>query len=365
MRVVLLHDWITSFRGGERILEAFCEIFPDAPIYTLVHVPGSVPQSIESHKITPSFLNKIPGIGEHYRKFLPLFPWAAESLKVIEKADLILSDSHCVIKAVKKPIGAKHLCYVHSPMRYIYDQYDVYFGKDAPLSQRIAAKMVRGYLTDFDQRTNSNVDRWLANSNFVKQRIQKYYKIDSEVVHPFVDLEDFLHIRNQGSVKENYFVMVTAFAPNKRVDIAIKVFNELKIPLKIIGSGQQEKSLRQMAEKNILFLGNASREEVISTLAKAQALIFPGVEDFGIVPLEALAAGTPVIAYHAGGVLETMTDKTAIFFNEANESSLKGAIRQFQNKKFETKDLFEQADSFSKSQFVNKIKYQIEQTFSN
>ena len=218
MKVVLLHDWLTGFRGGERVLEAFCEMFPEAPLYTLIYQKGSTCAIIENRKITSSFLNHIPGIHQHYRKFLPLFPKAAESLKIIENADLVLSSSHCVIKGVQKPLGAKHVSYIHSPMRYLYDQYDVYFGKDAPFYQQMGAKVFKDYLVNWDKASNSNVDLMIANSNFVQQRITKYYGTSSVVVHPFVDLKDFRQTQQNLPAKEDYYVMFTAFAPNKRVD---------------------------------------------------------------------------------------------------------------------------------------------------
>ncbi len=364
MRVVLLHDWLTGFRGGERVLEVFCEMFPDAPLYTLIHKKGSVPASIENRKIVTSYLNHIPGIHKHYRKFLPLFPHAAHSLHITEQADLILSSSHCVIKGVVKPLGAKHISYVHSPMRYLYDQFDNYFGPHAPWYQRLGMKFFKNYLVNWDQASNRNVDIMLGNSSFVQSRIAKYYSIDSDVIYPFVDLDDFKEVQKQNIEKQDYFIMVTAFAPNKRVDLAIRTFNGLGKKLKIIGSGQQEAELKAMASDNIEFLGNCSRSEVIDYFAKAKAMIFPGVEDFGITPLESLAAGTPVIAFRAGGVLETLTDKTAVFFNEPTEDSLLKAIETFEHKTFSKGELFARAGKFSKEVFKQNITDVILQTVS-
>lgn len=364
MRVVLLHDWLTGFRGGERVLEVFCEMFPDAPLYTLIHKKGSVPASIENRKIVTSYLNNIPGIHEHYRKFLPLFPSAAAGLHITDEADLILSSSHCVIKGVVKPLGAKHISYVHSPMRYLYDQFDNYFGAHAPWYQRWGIKLFKNYLVNWDKASNRNVDIMLGNSSFVQQRISKYYEMDSDVVYPFVDLDDFRRVQNNPLDKEDYYIMVTAFAPNKRVDLAVRTFNGLGKKLKIIGSGQQESELKSMAASNIEFLGNLSREEVVDHFAKAKALIFPGVEDFGITPLESLAAGTPVVAFRAGGVLETLTDKTAIFFDDANEESLLEAVQRFEQKTFSKGELFARAEKFSKKVFKQNITDVILQTVS-
>lgn len=354
-KIVLLHDWLTGFRGGERVLEAFCELFPDAPIYTLIHKKDSTSKIIESKKITASFLNNIPGIENSYRKFLPLFPKAAESLKIIEDADIILSSSHCVIKGVKKPKNAKHISYIHSPMRYLYDQFDVYFGKDAPFYQRLGIKFFKNYLTNWDLKSNDNVDVMIANSNFVKSRIQKYYHQDSLVIHPFVDLKDFRPFQNEEITKKNYYIMVTAFAPNKRVDLAIQAFNKLGIELRIIGGGQQEKMLKEMAGPNIKFLGNVSREDVISEFRYAKALVFPGVEDFGITPLESLASGTPVIAYKVAGVLETLNDSVCEFFTEQSLDGLINAVKNFEQRSFDPKTLYARAEEFSKESFQAKI----------
>lgn len=360
MKVVLLHDWLTGFRGGERVLEVFCQMFPDAPIYTLIHKEGSVGDVIESHTINTSFLSGIPGIANHYRKFLPLFPSAAGRL-VLPKCDLVLSSSHCVIKGVVKPAGSVHVSYLHSPMRYLYDQYDSYFGPSAPAYQRIGMSFFRKYLTNWDLASNSNVDVMIANSGFVRERIKTYYQKESEVIHPFVELGDFKQGFDLPVAKGDYYAMVTAFAPNKRVDLAIKAFNKIGLPLKIIGSGQQERELREIAKDNIHFLGNVDREEVIRTLKGARAFIFPGVEDFGITPLEALASGTPVIAYRAGGVLETLNEEVATFFNEPTAEALAMEVIRSQDKVYDREKLWQRAQEFSKESFIEKMN----QTISN
>ena len=355
MKVVLLHDWLTGFRGGERVLEAFCELFPDAPIYTLIHDPGSTSEVIESRVIHTSFLNNIPGISKHYRKFLPFFPKAAESLVIKEEADIILSSSHCVIKGVKKPEGSKHISYIHSPMRYLYDQFDVYFGTDAPIYQRIGIKFFKDYLVNWDLKSNKNVDVPIGNSHFVSQRIKKYYGLESDVIHPFVDLDDFRPFQKENIEKEDYYIMVTAFAPNKRVDLAIETFNKLGKKLVIIGGGQQEEMLKEMAGPTIEFSGNVSRAEVINRFLKAKGMIFPGVEDFGITPLESLASGTPIIAYKIGGVLETLNDEVCQFFEEQSVAELTKAIDLFEKRNFQVFDLYQRAEDFSKEMFKEKI----------
>lgn len=357
MKVVILHDWLTGFRGGERVLEALCEMYPEAPIYTLIHDKGKLPESIENREIVTSFLDKIPGIYKNYRKFLPLMPLAADLMKITHECDLVISSSHCVIKGVKKPKHAKHVCYIHSPMRYIYDQFENYFG-NASLPVKIVAHLIRPYLTWWDKKSNTNVDLFLPNSHFVEKRLITHYgeKTPTNVVYPFVDLDDFRAVQKNPPPKEDFYLMVTAFAPNKRVDLAIEAFNELGLPLKIIGGGSEEEisSVKAIAKNNIEFLGKVSREEVIENYAKAKAFIFPGVEDFGITPLEANASGTPLIAYGYGGVLETQTEYTATFFNEPTKEALIQAIKSHKNK--EREDLLSRAEDFSKEIYIRNIK---------
>ncbi|CAN5499497.1 glycosyltransferase [soil metagenome] len=355
----LLHDWLTGFRGGEWILEALCELAPGAPLYTLLHVPGSVSKTIETRIIHTSFLNGIPSIGRNYRKLLPLFPLAAERLKIRRETEIMISSSHCVIKGVPKPNPETfHLSYVHSPMRYMYDQFDSYFGPQsgAPFYQRLGAQAFRPYLTTWDRESNKNVDVLVANSGFVRERIRKFYQRDAEVVFPFVEFKDFAGARGR-EPKDDFYLMVTAFAPNKRVDLAIAAFNEMKKPLKIIGGGQDEAKLRRMAGPTIEFLGGVSREVVISHMARARAFVFPGVEDFGITPLESLAAGTPVIAFKAGGVLETLTEADAVFFDKPEASSLMAAVARFEarSKRGEFSIDAARLQGFSRERFKREI----------
>lgn len=360
MKVVLLHDWVTGFRGGERVLDAFCELFPEAPLYTLVHIPGASSARIDDRKVTASFLNKIPGVESQYRKFLPLFPKAAEHLKIVEKADLVLSSSHCVIKGVQKPAGARHLSYIHSPMRYLYDQFDTYFGPGTPLVNRLGMKVFRSYLTQWDLESNHNVDTMIANSGFVAERIRRIYGLPSDVVHPFVDLSDFRDLQASPPAKKDYDLILSAFAPNKRLDLAVEAYNQTGRRLVIIGSGQLERELKASAQPNIEFLGNLSRAQVLQYLFEARALIFPGVEDFGITPLEALGAGTPVVAFSQGGVLETLTPDTSVFFDEPTVDSLKKALIRLDERRFERSKLEARAEAFSRSLFLKRMQDLIE-----
>jgi len=360
MKVVLTHDWLTGFRGGERVLEALCEMYPDASLYTLLYQGGSTSQTIENRKIKCSFLDQIPGIHKNYRKFLPLFPMAVDRMKIEEDADLVISSSHCVIKGIEIPKGAKHLVFFHSPMRYIYDQFPTYFGPGTSMIQRIAAHIVRPYLKFWDYHSNKQIHQMLGNSSFVKSRIEMFYDRPAEVVYPFVDLKDFRPYQSNPPAKEDFYLMVSAFAPNKRVDLAVKTFNELGLPLKIVGSGQMESELKSMAKSNIEFMGFRSREEIIDLYLKAKGFIFPGIEDFGITPLESLASGTPIIAFKAGGVLETLNDDVAEFFTEPTVESLSLAVGNAEKRDFDRSKLYARAEDFSKEKFKQDIANQVE-----
>lgn len=363
MKVVVFHDWVNGMRGGERVLEAILEMFPDATLYTLFYEKNSSSKIIEQRKIITHWANNIPFIRNNYRMFLPLFPFFMETFYLKDPADLVISTSHCVIKGFQNKASAYHISYIHSPMRYIYDQFDSYFVINRPWynPQRIVATLIRRFLQSWDRMSNNNVDYLISNSKFVQERIHYFYNLPSTIIHPFVDLEDFAYIdeNNPNPIeKKNYFIMVTALAPNKRVDLAIEAFQALgpKYELIIIGVGQLEKELKDQNIPNITFLGSISRKVLIDYLSKAKALIFPGVEDFGITPLESLAALTPVIAFAKGGVLETLNNTVADFFYEENAQSLKIAIENFNDKRFNPKDLKDTAKKFSRDIFKEKFK---------
>ncbi len=302
MKVALVHDWLTGMRGGERCLEALCELFPDAPIFTLFHVKGSVSETIERHPIIPSFLNRVPFAKSRYRYLLPFFPSAIQRLK-FHQYDLVVSSSHCVAKGIRVPRETCHISYVHTPMRYIWDGFDTYFGNPGLWNfGRLGMGIFRTRLQQWDVESNTHVSRFIANSHNVAKRITRQYGRSACVVYPPVDWESFqVSHRHEG-----FYLMVTAFAPYKKVDLAIAAANELELPLKIIGQGQDEKRLRRMAGPSVEFLGRQPDHRVRDFYGRCMAVLFPGEEDFGIVPLEAMAAGKPVIAYGKGGALETI-----------------------------------------------------------
>ena len=361
IKVALVHDWLNGMRGGEKCLEVLCELFPDADLYTLIHEKGKLSKVIESMKIRTSFIQHMPFGLKKYRHYLPLFPLAIEQFN-LNGYDLIVSSSHCVAKGVKHDDSVYHISYVHSPMRYVWDQFDTYFRQPrTSMLVRIGAEATRSYLQRWDSKTSKRVDTFICNSQNIRRKIRDYYNRESQIIHPPVDLSFF---RPSGA-KDSFYLMVGAFAPNKRVDLAVKAFNQLKLPLKIAGRGQDEAYCRSIAEENIEFHGTLSNKKLLELYQQARALVFPGEDDFGITPLEAQACNTPVIAFASGGALETVSEKTGIFFKEQTEDALCEAVEKMERnwKDFSPEAFFSQTIKFGRETFKNKIADVIENCF--
>lgn len=338
LKVALVHDWLVSTRGGESVLASFCRLFPDAPVYTLFHEPesmtGVVGDVIRSADVRTSFLQRIPGASRVHRALLPLFPYAMESFD-LRAFDLVLSSSHCVAKGVIVRPDALHVSYIHTPMRYAYEQLPDYFGPGrVPALARVPIQAAMHHLRLWDETTASRVDHYLANSHHVAQRVLTRYRRPAHVVPPPVDLTRF----RLGTAEEHragHFLMVGAFAPYKRVDLAVQAFNQLGLPLDIIGGGQDEQRIRALCGPTVRMLGRLPDEDVAESYARARAFIFPGEEDFGITPLEAMAAGTPVLALGRGGATETVMDvedtsvSTGVFFAEQTLDGMVAAVQRF------------------------------------
>jgi glycosyltransferase involved in cell wall biosynthesis len=363
MKVALVHDWLTGMRGGERCLEVLCELFPEAPIYTLLRVPGAVSSTIEKHPIRTSFIQRLPAAQSAYRYYLPLFPRGVESFD-LSGYDLIVSTSHCVAKGVRVPSGAFHVSYVHTPMRYVWEQYEDYFGRGrSGWAVRAAMGIIRRRLQRWDRGSNDGVNVFVANSCHVADRIRRLYGRQADVIYPPVNFEAF----SVSHRDEGFYLIVTAFAPYKRVDLAIEAFNRLKMPLKIIGTGQDENRLKETAGPTIEFLGWKSDAEVRESYSACRALVFPGEEDFGIVPLEAMACGKPVIAYGRGGVLETVVSlnrsqsdgrpPTGVFFDAQTPEALIEAVRTFESNRdrFDPVRIREHVRPFDRQQFKERL----------
>jgi glycosyltransferase involved in cell wall biosynthesis len=357
-KIALVHDWLTGMRGGEKCLEVLCELFPDADLYTLIHQKGELSDTIEAMPIHTSFVQHLPFGLKRYRHYLPLFPTAIEQFD-FSAYDLIVSSSHCVAKGVKHDDSSYHISYVHAPMRYVWDQFNTYFRHSrTSLPVRIGAELIRPYLQRWDRNTAKRVDTFLCNSDNIRKKILEYYGRESQVIYPPVDLTRF----KPGDTKTGYYLMVGAFAPNKRVDLAVEAFNQLKLPLKISGSGQDEEHCRSIAGANIEFLGTLSNEKLLELYQQARALVFPGEDDFGITPLESQACNTPVIAFASGGALETVTEQTGVFFAEQNVEALIEAVEKMERswKSFAPEAFQLQTSRFDRGHYKEQMAHAIE-----
>lgn len=353
MRVAVIHDWLTGMRGGELVLEGILDVVPDAEIFTLFHFRGSVSERIESHTIHTSPLQSIAGRLSDYRLLLPLFPLAVREWD-LSPYDAIISSSHAVAKGVDAK-GKPHLCYCHTPMRYIWDRFDDYF--PGGLS-RAAMKLLAPRLRRWDVRTSSQVTRFVANSNFVKERIRRFYDRDAGVVHPFVE-DDFLAAPLLERRADEH-VIVSALVPYKRVELAIETFERSGKRLVVIGKGPLFERLAAMRIPNVELLGFVSKARIIERVSRARSLILPGVEDFGITPLEAMALGTPVVAYGEGGVLDSvMEGTTGIFFREAEVEALRDAVAKAESRRWDREAIRAHAATFSRARFDEELRAEL------
>lgn len=356
-RVALVHDWLTGMRGGEKVIEALGALFPAAPLFTLFHFPGSVSPAIESHPIRTSFLQRAPGIRRRYRSYLPVFPAAIEELDLSD-FDVVVSSSHCVAKGVIAPPDAFHLCYCHTPMRYAWDQEHAYF----PHRQGIAARLRSVALTAlraWDVSSATRVNLFVANSRFVAQRIQTYYGRSAEVVPPPVDVELFTPGTDRRQAdEEGYCLMVSALAPYKKVEQAMAACEKLGLELRVVGEGPERRRLARMAGPRTRFLGRVDAEELRQLYRGARLFLQPGVEDFGIAAVEALACGTPVVAVARGGVLDVVEDGRhgVLYPDWAGPSTLAEAIDKARQIGFNALDLRERAEGFSVARFSDRIR---------
>ena len=357
-RVALVHDWLTGMRGGEKVLEAIAELFPDATMYTLLHVRGSVSAPLERHPLRRSFVQWLPSAARHYRQYLPLFPTAIEQFD-FDPYDLVISTSHCAAKSVVVPGRARHVCYCHSPMRYAWDQFDSYFGP-AQVG-RTASRLLRpvlARLARWDAATAGRVDSYVANSHYVAGRIARYYNRESIVVYPPVDTN--FYRPDPLRSPEPFFLIVSALVPYKRLDIAIRACAAVGAALKIIGKGPEEARLRRLAETvgaDVEFSGWLEDEEIRDLYQRSRAVLMPGIEDFGLVPVEAQACGRPVVALAEGGAVESVVDGvTGVLVQGPSVEAFAAALRDVSSREFDTAAIRRHAESFSKARFQEQFR---------
>jgi len=365
MRVALVHDWLTGMRGGERLLHELALWFPDAHLYTLIHVAGATTPEIDALHIHASPLSSLPGAARHYRKLLPLFPWAIERFE-LPPCELVISTSHAVAKGIRAPKGVPHLCYCMTPMRYVWDQIDAYLGNG--LKRRVSTPLVR-YLQSWDQRTSTpeRVTHFTAISKTVAARIRAHYGRSSGLVYPPVDVH---RIACAEAPPEDFYLLVGGFVPYKREHLAIEAFRRLGRKLVIAGDGPTRAELERQAPANVHFAGRVSDAQLVSLYQRAQALIYPQEEDFGIIALEAQAAGRPVIAYGRGGATETVIPihacdgqlPTGLWFERPDASSLAEAVLEFERHRdaFEPRAIRAHAQRFGLARFRAELRAEIE-----
>jgi glycosyltransferase involved in cell wall biosynthesis len=352
-RIAFVHDWLTGMRGGERALEVLCERYPDAELFTLVHIPGSVSPVIERRRIHRSFVQQLPLVKRLYRQYLPLFPIAVEQFD-FEGFDLVVSVSHCCVKSIVRSAAARHVCYCLTPMRYAWDQFDAYFGP-----QRIgrvasaAMRPVMAGLARWDRDTASRVDRYVAISHYVAGRIARYYNREAIVVYPPVDTDFFFP---NSEAPERFVLVVSALVPYKRIEIAIDACARARVPLKIVGGGPDRAALERRADGNTEFLGRLSDEEVRALYRRAALTVLPGEEDFGIVPLEAQACGRPVVALARGGARETVVPgETGLLVDDADPEAFAAAIDRALQHRFDSEAIRRHAERFSRARFGDEM----------
>jgi len=355
MRVALVHDWLTGMRGGERVLEVLCERYPDADLFTLLHVRGSVTPAIERRRVHTSALQYLPAVRRYYRECLPLFPTLVEQFD-LEPFDLVVSSSHCVAKSVLTRSDAVHICYCHTPMRYAWDQFDAYFGAERigrPLS-RVMRSVMAG-LARWDRATSDRVDRYVTNSQHVAGRIRTYYNRDSIVIYPPVDT-DFFH--PDSAAPDRYALMVSALVPYKRIDVAIDACRRARMPLKIVGTGPDRSRLERTAAAggDVEFLGRVPDERLRDLYRRASLTLMTGEEDFGIAPVESQACGRPVVALARGGALETVVpDETGVLVTEPSAAAFAEGIAGALDTRFDPAAIRRHAEQFGRQRFAADI----------
>lgn len=354
MRVALVHDWLTGMRGGERVLEGLIELFPQAHIHTLLHVPGSVSERIESRPIHTSFVQRLPRAAERYRFYLPLFPWAVEQL-CLSNYDLVISSSHCAAKAVITEPSTPHLCYCHTPMRYAWDQFDAYFS--AERNGRLGFAAIRtniAWLRRWDRATATRVDAFAANSAWVAGRIHRYYGRTATVVPPPVDTD--YYVPDPSTDPEDYYLVVSALSPYKRNELIVEAFNRMERCLVVVGSGPDADRLGALAGPTIEMRGWTAADELRHLYQRCRGVVLAAVEDAGIVPMEAMACGRPALVLAAGGAREVLDDGTAgVLIEEQTPEAVIDAVQRAEATSFDAERIRALSLRYSQERFLDRL----------
>jgi glycosyltransferase involved in cell wall biosynthesis len=359
VKIAFVHDYLVQYGGAERVLECFCEIWPYAPIYTLIYDEEKTHKRFRGKRIYTSFLQKFPYSRSNHRVFPALMPPAIEQFD-LSKYDIVLSDSSSYAKGVITSPETLHICYCHTPMRYAWDDCQKYIQEFGfPKLVKKFIPFIMNYIRLWDRISADRVDEYIANSKFVSGRIKKYYRKDSVVINPPVNVKNFY----PSEKSEDYFLVAGRLMTYKRFDIVIEAFNELGWPLKIIGRGPDLKRLQKMARPNIKFVGRLSEEGLAKTFSLAKAFIFPQEEDFGIIAIEAMASGKPLIAFRGGDIVEHVTEgKEGLFFDKQTPDDLIGALKKFDPEKFNAGEIRERSLQFDREIFKSKIKDYVEKS---
>lgn len=348
VRVAIVHYWLLGMRGGEKVVEALCRIFPSADIFTLFYRPERLSPTIRSHRVTASFLNPL---WRHYRSLLPAMPYALETLD-LRGYDLVISSESGPAKGVITSSSTRHVSYVHTPMRYLWDLYPDYLHEwTGPRLKRWAMIALTNWLRTWDFAAAARVDEFVANSENVRRRIWKTYRRESTVVHPPVDIDSF-----RCDPAEDYYLIVSELVRYKRLDSAIRFFSAAGRKLRVAGDGPDFKRLRGLANSNVEFCGRVSDEELRGLYARCRAFLMPGEEDFGITIVEAIASGKGVIALGRGGVLEIVPPEGAFFYDSPDEKSIESALKRFESADVPASKLQAAAARFSAAEFDRKMR---------